>query len=132
MKNGKLLLRVTFWWGLIADAVETIRMLAPELMKSTTGLTLPVDSGLQFGLLYGMPVMLGWTLILFWADRKPLERRGLLLCLIPVVLSYIGVELFAIAQGWLPVQTMIFPFFSEAVLLGLSLVSYYMTGKAGD
>lgn len=129
MKHKILLLRITFWWGLLADAVETIRMTFPALFKSTTGLTLPVESGLQLGLLYGMPVMLGWTLLLFWADRKPLARRGVLLCLIPVIGAYFGVQAFAISKGLLPVQQTILPFILQSGLLGLCAVAYYLTRK---
>ncbi len=129
MDRRILLLRVTFWWGVIADAVETIRMLLPDVFKSSMSLNLPVDGGLRFGLLYGMPVMLGWTLLLFWAGRKPLERRDILLCLIPVIVAYVGVEVFAASRGWVSLQTLVPTFVLQAILLSLSAVSYRLTEK---
>ncbi|HOU14897.1 MAG TPA: hypothetical protein PKZ84_17455 [Anaerolineae bacterium] len=43
--------------------------------------------------------MLGWTLLLLWADRKPLERKGVLLCLIPVVIAYMVVGIVGVRIG---------------------------------
>jgi len=99
MKNTLLWLRITFWWGIIADAFEVIRMTVPQLFVATAGSMLVPDAGFRFGLLYGAPVMLGWTLVLFWADRKPLERKGVRLCLVPAVIAYIVVEIVGIRMG---------------------------------
>lgn len=129
MKRKIILLRITFWFGIIADAIETIRMTFPKLFVSTTGIELTPDIGLRFGLLYGMPVMLGWTILLLWADRKPLERRGILLCLLPVVIAAVGVEIFAISKGFVSVRQMIPAFVSQSVLIGFSIVSYSITRK---
>ena len=50
--NGKILwLRITLWWGIIADAFEVIRMMFPRLFLATTGSTLTLDTGFRFGLL---------------------------------------------------------------------------------
>jgi len=129
MKRRFILLRITFWLGIIADAIETIRMTFPKLFISTTRIKLTPDISLQFGLLYVMPVMLGWTILLLWADRKPLERRGILLCLLPVVIAAVGVEIFAISKGFVSVQQMIPAFVSQSILIGLSIVSYSITRK---
>lgn len=58
MKRKILWLRITFWWGIIADAFEVVRMTFPRLFLATTGSILPPETGFRFGLLYGAPVML--------------------------------------------------------------------------
>lgn len=93
------LLRVAYWWGIIADAFETVRMCLPKLFLASGGLKLTPGPELGFGLLYGMPVMLGWTILLFWADRKPLERSGVLLCVLPVIGGYIFINIHSIISG---------------------------------
>lgn len=124
MKNKILWLRITFWWGIIADAFEVIRMMIPQLFLATTGSPLTPDTGFRFGLLYGMPVMLGWTLVLFWADRKPLERRGVLLCLIPVILAYLVVEIVGIQMGVIAFANTLLPLIMQVILIVLCIFSY--------
>ncbi|MBN1533761.1 MAG: hypothetical protein JXA20_13915 [Spirochaetes bacterium] len=125
MEKRKItLLRITYWWGIVADAVETVRMVFPDLFVASTGAAVERGPGLQLALLYGAPVMLGWTLLLFWADRKPLERKGVLLCLIPVVVSYVLVELYAVARGIIPLQNMVPVFLLQPLFLFLIVFSY--------
>ncbi|MBN2391382.1 MAG: hypothetical protein JXR84_11690 [Anaerolineae bacterium] len=124
MKHKVLWLRVTFWWGIIADVFEAIRMTFPRLFLATTGSTLTPSAGFRFGLLYGAPVMLGWTLLLLWADRKPLERKGILLCLIPVVVAYIIVGVVGISIGAVPLAITIPTSILQVALIALCLFSY--------
>ena len=127
MKNGVLWLRLTFGWGIIADAFETVRMIFPRLFLASTGIELSPDVGFRFGLLYGAPVMLGWTILLVWADRKPLERRGIALCIIPVVLAYITVEVVGISMGIMPLSKTIPTFVLQGILISLCIFSYLNT-----
>jgi hypothetical protein len=124
MKSKILWLQITFWWGIIADAFEAIRMTFPRLFLATTGSTLPPDTGFRFGLLYGAPVMLGWTLLLLWADRKPLERKGVLLCVIPVIIAYIVVELIGVRIGAVAPAVTVPTFVLQVALVALCLFSY--------
>lgn len=129
MKKTKILLRVTYWWGIIADALAAILMMMPKLFIANTGVNLPNSTGFSYGLLFGMPVMLGWTVILFWADRKPLERKGVLLCLIPALLAYIGVEIYAITTG-INTFSNTFPIFLlQTIILVLSITSLTLASK---
>lgn len=130
MKKKVILLRFTLWWGIIADAIEAFRMASMELFVSSSKINIEPDIGLKFGLLYGMPVMMGWSFILFWADRKPLERRGVLLCLIPVILGYFIVQAFAIQNGLFSLLQMIPTFILQGLLLILSAISYVITKKS--
>jgi len=41
-------------------------------------------------------LMLGWTLLLVWADRKLVERRGVLMITNVVVLGLMGCGLYAV------------------------------------
>ena len=40
-------------------------------------------------------LMIGWTILLFWADRKPIERRTILL--ITIIMMTIGQLIYAVA-----------------------------------
>jgi hypothetical protein len=80
-------LRVSYWVGAIVDALAFLEMLFPGTLRALLG-----DPGQEFSVEYrlaqafGAPLMIGWTVLLLWADRKPLERKGVLVITVfPVV-----------------------------------------------
>ncbi|BDU49476.1 hypothetical protein [Haliovirga abyssi] len=124
MNKKLLIIKITLWWGIVADLFETIRMIFPQLFIKTTGATLSLNDGIRFTLLYGAPVMLGWIIILFWASRKPIDRRGVFLCLMPVIISYFIVEIMSVNLGRLSLNQTIPTFILQSVLLSLTIISY--------
>ena len=51
----------------------------------------------------GASLMFGWTVLLLWADQKPLERKAvLLITLLPVVLGLALNEIIAVRAGFCP------------------------------
>jgi hypothetical protein len=99
MKDTILFLRIAYWWGVIADAVSAILMLFPNLFLRVMNFNLAPGRDFAFGLSYGAPLMIGWTILLIWADRKPLERKGILLLTLPIIAGYIAIELYAVSTG---------------------------------
>lgn len=124
IKNKRIIIRLTLWWGIIADLMETIRMVFPELFISTTGAQITINPDFRFALLYGSPVMLGWTILLFWADRDPIKRKGIFLCLIPVIIGYVLVEIIGIQLGVLNLKETIPTFIMQTVLFILTIISF--------
>jgi hypothetical protein len=52
--------------------------------------------------------MLGWTALLIWADRKPLERKGvLLLTVFPVITGIVLTGITAVLAGLVPLFKML-------------------------
>jgi hypothetical protein len=48
----------------------------------------------------GAPLMAGWTVLLIWADRKPLERRGVLpITVLPVIAGLMANDADAVRVG---------------------------------
>lgn len=87
MNRGVRWLRVSCWVGAIVDALAFLGMLFPGALRALLG-----DPGQEFSMEYrlaqafGAPLMIGWTVLLLWADRKPLERKGVLVITVfPVV-----------------------------------------------
>ena len=71
--------------------------------------------------------MTGWTLLLLWAVRKPIERRGvILLTAVPVVYGLLIVGLFGLLNGsTLPVWIIV-----KSIILIISMItSYILSGK---
>ncbi len=103
MKNATLFLRIAYWWGIIADAVSAILMLFPNLFLRLMNFNLTPGRDFAFGLSYGAPLMIGWTILLVWADRQPVERKDILLLTLPVIIGYIAIEIYAIPTGLISV-----------------------------
>ena len=74
--------------------------------------------------------MIGWTAILIWADRKPMERKGVLLIVIPVVIGVALNQITAIPSGISSVGAMIPIWILQAVLITLFTFCYLNAGDA--
>ena len=88
MKTQIIWLRISYWTGAVADGFATYLMLFPN-----------IAGGVEYRYALGMAasLMLGWTFLLIWADRKPVERKGVhLLTAFPVVSGLIMDELYAL------------------------------------
>ncbi len=56
----------------------------------------------------GASVVLGWAFLLIWADRKPVERKGvLLLTLFPVITGIIIAEMYAYFAGFMELESVL-------------------------
>ena len=91
----KKLLIVSYWIGIIADAMATVLLFVPSVANAVLQ---PQPFEITDVYLYVTRVagalMMGWTVLLFWAVQKPIERSDILLItLVPVV------TLLAIAAG---------------------------------
>ena len=83
-------LRASYWTGTIAVLAAALQMIIPGLSPFQRKAESP-DSLPMAGFF-----LLGWSLLLFWADRRPKERKGvLLLTLCPVLTAWVAAEIFA-------------------------------------
>ena len=125
-----LLIHISYWIGIIADAISAIILLSPELAKSAFGLT-NISIGAEY--LYvsriAASLMIGWTFLLLWADRKPIERRDiLLLTIFPVVVGIMISGFFAVDSEFIPIQN-ILPLWIFNIVLILIYISSYLKAK---
>lgn len=99
MKNKIIWLRIGYWVGAAADGLATVLMLFPRIAH---------DAPYRYALGLGASLMLGWTFLLLWADRKPLERKFvLLLTAFPVVTGLLLAEVFAVSAGVITLEKML-------------------------
>ncbi|MEW6272637.1 MAG: hypothetical protein AB1689_25440 [Thermodesulfobacteriota bacterium] len=126
-------LRASCWAGAILDALAAASMLSPRLFAAQNGL-----EGFQPGPEYryamgmGASLMLGWTVLLLWADRRPLERSGvLLITLVPVVAGLVANEVLAVRTGFLPVATIAPVWVVQGLLSVLFAASYAKARSLG-
>jgi hypothetical protein len=92
MNKKVTLLRFCYWLGAILDARAANLLTLLRFHRLPAGMAaqqLPHEFGLLalWGAGDATALMWGWTALLLWADRKPVERRGvLLLTWVPVIL----------------------------------------------
>jgi len=118
MKNHILLLRLSYWSAAIADFSIAILVLIPERM-ALSEIVYPM------GLV--SVIALSWGILLLVADRKPLERRWVLIPTIIVVglLSLVRV-IFALNQT---IEFSLAFFLLGSALIALMAYSYYYSSK---
>ncbi len=130
MDKRILLLRICYWMGIVIDAAAALLMLNRRFVAFTgvppAGLEgLVVDAG------SGAALMIGWTFLLFWADRKPMERRGtLLLTVFPVLFGLIANEVQALAAGVASPGSTVPILVLQGVLVSLFSLGYFSARHA--
>ncbi len=120
-------LRVSYWAGAIADALAAAAMLVPELGGALYGRTdfVPTED-YRYAMGLGGSLMVGWTMLLLWADRKPVERRGvLLLTVFPVIVGLALAGVYAVTSNLVPIANMIPTWVVQAGLVLLMSFSYW-------
>lgn len=134
MKNKTILLRISYWFGAITDGVMVIAMLFPSVGGAMLGIdNFNPGKEYRYAMMIGASLMLGWTVLLIWADRKPLERKGIILITaIPVVIGLVLAGIFAVSVGMVKVGSMIPTWILQTILLILFFYSYFSTSKAED
>jgi hypothetical protein len=96
-------LRRSYRAGALVDALAAIGMAVPGLY----GPTLRFDRRFRrarpefaYAMRTGAPLMAGWTVLLWWADRRPLERRGVLpITVVPVIAGLMANDAHAVRAG---------------------------------
>ncbi len=123
MNNQIRWLKITFLAGIITDALALVPMLYRPMAKFMWGFD-QFNDNYFFAIGYGASLMFGWTLLLIWAYKKPLERRFIAFLTTLVIIGFIVVEIFAIVNGSISINKMIPTWILQLVLLGLFGFSY--------
>lgn len=110
------ILRIAFLIGAITDALATVPMLVPGMAKIVWGFNDP-SGAYSFAMGYGASLMLGWTGLLLWAYRKPMERQYVAALTVLVIWGLVATEIAVVASGHMPVWRMIPIWCLQAILL---------------
>ncbi len=75
-------------------------------------------------------LMAGWVLLLIWADRKPVERKGvLLLTVFPVLVGLMLSGIYAVTSNLVAFDKMLPTWMMQGILVFLFGFSYLNAGK---
>src|SRR5512145_370942 len=88
MNNAIRWLRISYWLGALLDTRSAIGLSQTFLSSLTVQ-----DFRGEFGI--AAALMWGWTFLLIWADRQPLERKGIVLLTLVPVLVLLGINMTA-------------------------------------
>ena len=113
MNEHRNLIRTSYWAAAIADFIIAILVLIPERM-GVTGFVYPM------GLMSA--VAFSWGVLLIIADRKPVERRWVLLPTMLVVFLLGVAGIYAAAMGKIPLGRIVGS--TTAVVAVFSLLTY--------
>ncbi len=122
-------LRAVFLAGAVTDAVALLPMLLPSLATWLWGLRDASDS-YQLAMRCGASLMLGWTLLLVWASRRPLERYVVAPFTVLVVGGIIVSEIAGAAEGVVDVWRVVPTWCLQAILLVLFAWASYAGRQA--
>ncbi len=124
------LIKLAYWLGILADAVWAVALFVPQVFGILTG-NPGFNPDIQVRRIMGIggSLMTGWTLLLVWAVRKPIERRVvILLTAFPVVFGMFVIALIGFIEGgtsniWILVKT---------TILMISMITSFLLGGKMD
>ena len=130
MDRAITLLRISYWVGAVLDAFSVLPLVIPIFGGAVYGIAdLSVTMEYRFVSYIGASLMLGWTILLIWADRRPLERRGVLLITVfPVVLGLAFSGLYMMIAGMISITNLVPTLVVQACITFLFLFSYFYAG----
>ena len=123
-ENRLFWIRLPYWLGIAADALWSVALIFPQVFGGLTG-SPGFDPDLQVRRIMGIggSLMAGWTLLLIWAVRKPIERRAvILLTAFPVVFGLFVVTLLGFLSGSAPPMWIL----AKTIILFLSMITSYL------
>lgn len=118
------LLRTAFLVGAVTDACAVVPMLSPRMASLLWGFR-DTSGPYRFAMGYGATLMLGWTALLLWAWRRPLERAFIAALTVFVIYGLALTEIVAVVAGDLPPWRMVPTWILQATLLALFAGAYH-------
>jgi hypothetical protein len=124
------MLRVAYRTGAILDGLTIVPMVSPRVGAAMFGLRdFHPGPDYRYAMYLAASLMLGWTCLLLWADRKPLERRGVLvLTVVPVIAGLFAAGVYAVAAGMVELRFLL-PMFVIQVLVSVLFLRAYTRSR---
>ncbi len=87
-EKGIAFVRLVLWFGIVADFINFLQYVFPEpMLVNTFGITESITPFMRFIFIQAAALMAAWTMLLVWADRDPIQRRGVLLLTVPIAIG---------------------------------------------
>jgi hypothetical protein len=82
-----------------------------------------------FAMGMGASLMLAWTILLFWAYCKPLERRYIALFTVIIIAGFVITEIVLSYHGYIPISKFWVSVVMQSLLMLLFSYSFFISGK---
>jgi len=115
-----ILLRIGYWMGIVLDAIAFVQMAFPQIGLKMLKARVGVTNEYVFAINLAAGLMLAWTLLLFWADRKPMERRMIIPLTMIIIAWNICTLIFGVRVNLVPLETML-----PQIVMAVLLMAYY-------
>lgn len=112
----KRILRAVFLAGAVTDAIALLPMLLPSLAIRLWGVH-DVSGSYRVAMGCAASLMLGWTILLVWASREPLERRAVAPLTLLVISGIVVAEVVGTVSGILDAWRLVPTWCLQAVLI---------------
>ena len=135
--DKKTYLRLSYWFGAIGDALLGIEMFFSAFLGNLSpfnglGFTINGGSDYRYAMAIGATFMLSWTILLLWADRKPFEKKDLLLILIPVIIGLQSSMILGFTLGLISIEKLLIDGIQRLAYGILIVFSYFKASKTID
>ncbi len=124
-------LHFCYWFGAVLDLLAGMTMLFPAVFTFLNRLPgFQPGNDYRYAMGMGAPLMLAWTVLLLWADRKPLERKDILLITLLVVAGEAITQIWGVSAAFVPLRALLPTFGIQAILGIVYILSYINARKA--
>lgn len=117
------------WVGAVVDLGAAVLMIWPAAIRPGDKYRSSFDyrdPGFRYGMRYGAPLMIGWTVLLLWTAADPAGRRDVvLITVVPVVAGLMIVDVMASRRGILRPGLAWATRALQVVLVVLALAAYF-------
>jgi hypothetical protein len=120
-------LRISYWTGAVIDALAVIPLVNSDVWAAINRVpNFHPDMAFRYSQAFAAAFMAGWTILLIWADRNPLDRRGVLpITVFPVIVGLNGARYLLYRGGLVSEAFTLTGLVLPAVLIVLFLFSYF-------
>jgi hypothetical protein len=124
-RRARIFARVACVVGGVFDGLMLFPMLLPSLGGKMFGLqAFAPGADYRYAMNVGASLMLGWTLLPFWASWRPIERAGILLLTAIVVSGLMLAGVGAVSSGLVLLRNMLPVFVLQLCVLSLFMFGY--------
>ena len=124
--NGTKTLKLAYMLGAMTDFVVFLMMVFPQFASAFWGIQ-GFTEQYYFAMGLGAPVMLGWSLLLLWAYKKPVERRTIAPLTILAIIGIAITSIIMVTRGLFTFTGMLPSFIIQAILLVIFSYGYITT-----
>jgi hypothetical protein len=129
-RSARRFARVACVVGGVFDGLTLFPMIFPSLGGKMFGLqAFAPGADYRYAMNVGASLMLGWTLLLFWAAWRPIERAGVLLLTAVVVFGLMLAGAGAVFSGLVLLRNMLPIFVLQFCVLSLFLIGYLKVSR---